>query len=184
MTDNELVNTLNFDDILCHLSKGDKISKDEGDQLTSFIQKQVSLPKEKRELEDLYAAYTVLVRLDNPKLSYLFELAFEVPDPLLICLALETLIIKFNIYEPYIERIIQFSLGAPFDHDGDIRESAFLCIKHIYSQKKVSTNILDKLNHVLDHIVNDSEVDEDIRDLANEIIQIKKLDRKASAMAC
>lgn len=178
MTDNELVTTLDFDDILCHLSKGDKISKDEGEQLASFIQKQVSLPKEKRTLEDLFAAYTVLVKSEDTKLSYLLELAFEIPDPLLICLALETLILKLNIYEPYIERLIQYSLGAPFDHDGDIRESAFLCIKHIYNQKKISSNILEKLNQVLLYISNDSEADEEIRDTANDLLQIKKLDRK------
>lgn len=180
MTESELVITLDFDDLLCNISRGEKLPKENKEQIASFIQAQISLPREKRSLEDLFAAYTVLAKTDDPKLAYLLELAFEIPDPLLVSLALETLIIKWNIYENLSERLVQYALGASFDHDGDIRLSAFECIKHIFGVKKVDASVVDKLNQLLMHILNDDSEDEEIKGIVSEILALRSGKRKTA----
>lgn len=178
MTESELVVTLDFDDLLCNISKGDKLSKEDKEQLAVFIQNQISLPKEKRSLEDIFGAYTVIAKTDDSKLAYLLELAFEIPDPLLVCLALETLIIKWNIVEPFIERLIQYTLGASFDHDGDIRSTAFECIKHIFGNKKAPASVIDKLTQLLMHILNDDAEDEEVKGIVSELLALRGGRRK------
>ncbi len=173
MTDSELIVTLDFDDLLCTISRGEKLAKEDKEQIAIFIQNQISLPKEKRSLEDIFAAYTVLVKADDTKLAYLLELAFEIPDPLLVCLALETLIIKWNFFEPLTERLIQYTLGASFDHDGDIRMTAFDCIKHIFANKKAPTLVIDKVTQLLMHILNDDGEDEEIKGVVSELLAMR-----------
>ncbi len=143
-----------------------------------YIQNQISLPKEKRSLEDIFAAYTVLVKADDSKLAYLLELAFEIPDPLLVCLALKTLIIKWNIFEPFTERLIQYALGASFDYDGDVRVAAFESIKHIFNQKKVPTAVIEKLTQLLMHILNDEGEDEEIKGIVSELLALRSSNRR------
>ena len=180
MTDSELVITLDFDDLLCNISRGDKLPKENKEQIASFIQAQISMPREKRSLEDLFAACTVLEKADDPKLGYLLELAFEIPDPLLVSLALETLIIKWDIYEHLTERLIQYTLGASFDHDGDIRMSAFECIRHIFGMKKVDASVVDKLSQLLMHILNDDTEDKEVKGIAEELLALRGGKRKSA----
>ncbi|HMO17334.1 MAG TPA: hypothetical protein PKA63_03990 [Oligoflexia bacterium] len=128
MTDNEIITTLDFDSLLCKLSKDEDLSPEEVNALERCITANIKGPREKRNLEDLYAALTVVSKSKLQHLSYLAEMCLDVPDPLLVCLALETLAIEWHIGSNYEERLIQFALGVPSDHDGDIRECALRCL--------------------------------------------------------
>lgn len=170
MTDNELVTTLDFDDLLCALSRGESLSKQNKEDLTAYIQRQIQAPKEKRSLEDLYGAYTVVTKSNDKSLAFLLELAFEIPDPLLVSLALETLILKWGIIDNYIERLIQFSLGASYDYDGDVRDVAFECVECILNNHKINSDTKQKLSNLLLHLLNDELSSKDVKDQVKSIL--------------
>jgi len=178
MTESELIVTLDFDELLSDLSRGIPLSKESKEQLSLFVQQQVANPKEKRSLEDLFAAFTVISKSDDAKLSYLLDLAFEVPDPMLVCLALETLVVKWGIYEPVVERLIQYALGASFDYDGDVREMALECIRWIFSQKKVGGGVVEKLSQLLVHILGDEGEETGLKAVVMEVLEIRDGKRK------
>ncbi len=177
MTANELIHSLDFDAMLYKLSKDETLSDSEISALDQFISGSVNGSISKRSLEDLYAALTVLVKNNSDSLAYLVEQCLDIHDSLIVALALETLVIKWNLSEGYEERLIQYLLGVPFDHDGDIKESAIKCLGYILegrlvprSQTKADfegwTDRDKKLMSLLLQLAEDTNEDEIIRTAA------------------
>ena len=135
MTDSELLSNLDFDSLIYKINRGENLSENEKSLLVEFIKYQIHAPKEKRSLEDLFAAASVIKKSNQRDLAFLLELCLEVSDPLVVCLALETLCGEWGLTKEYKERLIYFSLGSTFDHDGDISDLAKVYLK---SLKKVA----------------------------------------------
>jgi len=182
MTNSELIITLDFDEMLYKLSREETLAKDEIIALEHFISTQVKAPREKRPLEDLYAALKVVSKSNSPKLSYLVEMCLDLSDPLIICLALEILIAQWNLGNNYEERLIQFTLGIPSDHDNDIKECAIKCISLHLSKSKLSTKLKSikpseaRFLNLFLEILGDEKEDEYIRETTyNSLLKIFKL---------
>lgn len=182
MTNSELIITLDFDEMLYKLSSDESLAKDEIIALEHFISTQVKAPREKRPLEDLYAALKVVSKSNSPKLSYLVEMCLDLSDPLIICLALEILITQWNLGNQYEERLIQFTLGIPSDHDNDIKECAIKCISSHLSKSKLSTKLKSikpseaRFLNLFLEILGDDKEDEYIKETTfNSLLKIFKL---------
>jgi hypothetical protein len=176
MTNSELIKDLDFDEMLYKLSKEESLTQEEIKGLEDFITSNVKGPKEKRSLEDLYAALKVVSKSNLQFLSYLVEMCLDVPDPILICLALETLTIQWGLGDEYEERLIQFALGVPSDYEGDIKECALHCIGvlllHQKSQgRKMKNNSFtqteERLLYLLIQIIEDKKEDRFVKSAAS-----------------
>lgn len=187
MTSGELIHALDFDEMLFKLSKEEHLAFDEIKSLEAYISSTVKGQKEKRSLEDLYAALTVVAKSRLIELSYIVELCLDIHDPLLVSLALETLVIDWDCQENLEQRLIQFVLGVPYDHDEDIKESSIKCIAHILKQKNETINtaeaLIRSLNNSLNnidekflslllHILDDQEESSYIKKISLEGLQI------------
>jgi hypothetical protein len=135
MTGNELINSVDFDEMLCKLSKDEALTESELHALEEYVSHQIHLTAKKRSLEDLFAALTVVSKTDHTSLGYLVEQCMEIPDPLLISLSIEILVHRWDMGEQYEERLIQFLLGVPYDHDGDIKEISIRCIGSLVKKR-------------------------------------------------
>jgi len=176
MTNNELISTLDFDSLLCKLSSEESLSPREIEALEQCITFNIKGPRARRNLEDLYAALTVISKSNLSHLSYLAEMCLDVPDPVLVCLALETLAIEWHIGKNYEERLIQFALGVPSDHDGDIRECAIKCLGVLLEDegplsKKTLTPTEERLIGILLSVAEEPEEEEHFRKTALQILE-------------
>jgi hypothetical protein len=181
MTGSELINSIDFDEMLCKLSKDETLADFEVRSLEDFISTQIKLTSNKRSLEDLFAALTVISKSGLRSLAYLAEQCLEIPDPLLASLAIETLVFKWGMGDRYEERLIQFLLGVPHDHDGDLKETSIRCVGELIKERSINNLNSDlfphsisshdvKLFHLIIQIVEDAMEDDYIRNAAYETI--------------
>jgi hypothetical protein len=160
MTDNELIQNLDYDGLLVSISKGSKLTNEEVKAIHDLVLFNLKSPREKRELEDLYASLTVLDKASDSSLSYLVAQYLDFQDPLIVSYALEILVIKWSKYEEIKERLIQFSLGMPWDYDQDLRVMSLNCIEHILLEasstkvehKKQFKNLIEEIAKE-DHLI-------------------------------
>jgi hypothetical protein len=180
MTNSELIQDLDFDEMLYKLSKEEPLTQMEVKGLEDFITSSVKGPKEKRSLEDLYAALKVVSSSNLQHLSYLAAMCLDVPDPILVCLALETLAIQWGFGTEYEERLIQFALGVPCDYEGDIKECALRCIGVLLSDQQDQgrkrknnsyTQTEERLLCLLIQIIEDKKEDEFVKSAALEALK-------------
>ncbi len=172
MTSSELIQNLDCEALLVALSKGSDLNADEINLIKDFVTYSLKAPKNKISLEELYSAATVLRRADKPELSYLLVLFLEFHDPILVSFVLETLVCLWGVYEDLQERLIQFSLGMPWDKDQDLRETALICIKHLLtsSEPALSDQAQNRLKSLAEEILKDHAASDVVQDLAKEIL--------------
>jgi hypothetical protein len=133
MTNSELIQTIDFDDMLLRLSKNENLLETDIISIEKFLEQNIESNK-KRSLEDLFAALTVLSKNDKPDHAYLVEKFLNLNDPIIIELALETLIFKWGLDNDYEEIIIKYLLGVPFDYDGDLKEKSILIVGNLINK--------------------------------------------------
>lgn len=133
MTNSELIQIIDFDDMLLRLSKNENLLETDIISIEKFLEQNIESNK-KRSLEDLFAALTVLSKNDKPEHAYLVEKFLNFNDPIIIELALETLIFKWGLDNDYEEIIIKYLLGVPFDYDGDLKEKSILIVGNLINK--------------------------------------------------
>lgn len=175
MTDSELISEIDCESLLLGISKGNLLKDQDSESIIKYIQYAQKLPKNKIPYDDLYSILTVLIKNDNPKLSYIVSHFLEFHDSLIAGLALETLVCKWNNFEELHEQLTQFILGAPWDKDQDLKISALTCVLHILSNKNTTNNPYREIYISLaNEVKNDRTSDSLAIELCNEILNHKK----------
>lgn len=175
MTDSELISEIDCESLLIGLSKGISLNENDITSIINFIQYSQKLPKHKNSFEDLFAVLTVLCKNNDPSLSYIVIQFLNFQDCIIVSLALETLICKWQCYTELHERVTQFALGVPWDYDQDLRICALSCILHILSSKTpiADSSYSDLYASLAKEILKDPTTDEYAVELCSQIINNK-----------
>lgn len=113
------------DQLLGRLSEGKELSDDESLQLISLLEGWGADGSfRERSLDDLYAYLVVMRKARLTEHHRLLEKFLDTKDTLTVGLVLETLCVDWSLSSEYLERAVSFSIGAPWDTDGDAREQA------------------------------------------------------------
>jgi hypothetical protein len=80
---------------------------------------------EKISVDDVYAMLLVLGRVKNPEHRHLLEGSLDLKDALTVSLVLEILCVEWQCTAEYLERVLNFALGAAWDKEEDVRHVAF-----------------------------------------------------------
>lgn len=75
-------------------------------------------------VDDVYSYLLVLGRAKCFEYGHVLESFLDVEDPLTVALVLEILCLDWGKSEEYLERVINFALGASWDEDEDVRQTA------------------------------------------------------------
>ncbi len=119
--------------------------------------------------------YSLLVMIGNISRYHprdIVEYTLELKDPLVACLALEILCLKWNLVTDYLERVIDFALGVPWDHERDVQQTALKILGEYLAgaigepEKKPKQNWQKKQSRVFELLLSvfeDKTLDESIR---------------------
>ncbi|GEM_PF-2994540 len=86
--------------------------------------------------DDCYGLILVVQKAGAHEQHTLIASFLDQRDSLLVSLALETLCLEWRLTEEYLERVMNFSLGVPWDLDGDLRNTAFYILGEYVGREK------------------------------------------------
>ena len=78
--------------------------------------------------DDIYSLVLVVGRAKVTKFRHLIAAFLDRDDPLTVSLVLEVLCLEWKETAEYLERVISFALGVPWDVEGDVRQTAIKVI--------------------------------------------------------
>lgn len=128
-------------------------------------------------IDDVYTLLSLLGRIKSRKHRHLLEHYLESDDGLTVSLVLETLCLKWEETEDYLERVIHFALGVSWDLEQDVQQTALKIIgEYLYHQRHVlvsamaskqsTKRALIKLLDLLSSVFHDQKNDRFVRQAA------------------
>jgi hypothetical protein len=124
------------DQLLSKLANGKSLEAEEETQIVELLQAwgRGDSARE-RTLDDLYAYLVVINKANLVQHHRVLERFLDAKDALTVSFVLETLCLDWNLSAEYLERAVSFSIGAPWDSEGDAREQALKILgEHLRSQ--------------------------------------------------
>lgn len=113
------------DQLLSKLANGNSLEAEAEAQILELLQSWGKGDSAReRSLDDLYGYLVVLNRAKLVQHHRIIERFLDAKDALTVSFVLETLCLDWNLSDEYLERAVSFSLGAPWDSEGDAREQA------------------------------------------------------------
>jgi len=86
-------------------------------------------------LDDVYEMILILGKANAQEHKHLVEHHLDSKDPTTVCLVMEVLCCEWGRIDDYLEQLVNFALGVPWDGQGDVREQA-LRILGVYLKGK------------------------------------------------
>ena len=107
------------------LAKNKTISEQELYKLASFLN-EIDLSDDNQLFcyDDIYEYLVVIGKSKQKKFRFALERFLHCKDSLTVSLVLEILCLKWEDIDDYLELIIGFALGCPWDEDEDVRQMA------------------------------------------------------------
>ncbi len=88
-------------------------------------------------VDDVYECLLVLGKTKLSQYRRIIEKFLEAEDALTVALVLETLCLRWELTAEYLEQVISFALGAPWDKDEDVRQTALKILgEYMYANRR------------------------------------------------
>lgn len=109
--------------LLIKINSGNTPDKDELREVVEYLELVQSDPRSSAQVsfDDVFESVLVLGRSGAKEYRNLIEYYLESKDPTTVSLVLEILCLYWREAEEYLERLLHFALGAPWDSEGDVR---------------------------------------------------------------
>ncbi len=121
----ESVQPIDPERLILEISDGKMISEEEKGVIVSILE---SCLQEKLirgfSIDDIYSYILVIGRAKFYDLGHVLERFLASEDALTVALVLEILCIDWARTDDYLERVLSFALGTPWDVDEDVRQTA------------------------------------------------------------
>ncbi len=123
-------------------------------------------------LDEIYSYLVVLGEAHAYTHRQVLERYLELHDPLTVSLVLEILCLKWNLTEEYLERVIQFTLGAPWDDEYDVQQMAIKVLGEFLFEARKNTKTRElntkelRVLELLLSIFEDEQIDSWVRQRA------------------
>ncbi len=118
---------IEVEDLLIKINSGKSLRKSEVEEVAALLDwiREDSEVAEKISVDDVYSMLLVIGRAKDRKHQHLLARYLDVKDALTVAFVLEILCIDWNCRDEFMERVINFALGASWDQDEDVRHTAF-----------------------------------------------------------
>lgn len=140
--------------LLVKVSLGKKLSEKElsavEEALSRIDLKQLS---KAGVMDEAYALIHLVSKAKLQQLAFMLEPYLEAKDAPIVSLVLETLCLEWGTSEAYIERVIDFALGASWDEEEDVRQSAIKILGEYLHTKLQEKQLGEKPKRVLELIL-------------------------------
>lgn len=111
-------------ELLAKFNAGESISPAQTASLIERIKTCVSEEPDYWDFDEIYEVVLALGKLRVLEAAPELERLLIAQEPLTLCLVLETLCLKWDRTEEYLERVMTFAVGAVWDEDLDVQEKA------------------------------------------------------------
>lgn len=153
--------------LLLEITSGKSLSKDDEELVGRLLE----APDDRllgRHLsqDDIYSLVMLVGRAKLKKFRHLIAAFMDRDDPLTVSLVLEVLCLDWQETSEFLERVISFALGLPWDEDGDVRQTAIKILGEylhaaLASVVRAGKNAAPAEQHVLSLLLHLFEDDED-----------------------
>ena len=113
---------MDLDKLTAQLSRGRQLSDEELKNLVLFLEKPGGGPS--LSFDRVYSCLYILASTGNLEYRGLLETFLDCKEAQTVSLVLEILCPKWGGTDLYVERLLHFALGVPWDPDGDLRQTA------------------------------------------------------------
>ncbi|MCB0322044.1 MAG: hypothetical protein KDD69_00680 [Bdellovibrionales bacterium] len=143
--------------LLLRLSDGDGLSREEIDEIVELLRQLESEDiGRKLSVDDVYSYLVVLGRAEQKQYRHVIEKFLDVRDALTVALVLETLCLRWDCTDEYLERVVSFALGVAWDEDQDVQQAAIKILgEFLHTAIGVDATALgDRQREVLELLLN------------------------------
>lgn len=111
--------------LLLAISDGKSLSDEEIAEVVELLdsEKQEELIRSP-SVDDVYSCLLLLGKAKLVAYRHLLEKYLDCQEPLSVVLVLEILCLDWGTADEYLERVLHFALGVPWDYDEDVRQVA------------------------------------------------------------
>ena len=121
--------SIDTEKLLIRLHDGGELSKDELEEIRALLNSAKDQDSEPKIPVDLVYSYlVVLSRAKAADSKEVLERFLNSEDSLTVALVLDTLCMRWGGTEEYLEQLISFSLGAIWDSEEDVRQTAIFIL--------------------------------------------------------
>lgn len=121
----ELVNELDAEKLLLRVNSGKKLEPEELQGVLQLLDAfLIQGPGKALSIDDVYNYLLLIGRAKAKEYTRVLESFLEIHDPLTVSLILEILCLEWNRTPDYLERVTHFAVGASWDTENDVRETA------------------------------------------------------------
>lgn len=150
------------------LNEGETLSQLELDSVVGLLRmvekKRPVLEVEERlklfrvpNLDEIYSLLTILIKSDSKQYSEVLGSFLHYDDTMTVSLALEGLCGKWKLTEEYMEQVLDFALGVPWDHEDDLKFQSLSILGELLSRKPKHSSRAQIINLIVSSF--DSESD-------------------------